>query len=146
MAGGTGGGQDAPIVGINVTPMVDVVLVLLIIFIVTAKIIVTPAVEMDLPEASTASEVQVVLSVILPQRGPTLVNGEPIADDAELARRAAEIKRQSPQVRGVIHADGEVAHRRVVAVIDALRRGGVARVAFASLSPETGPQGQEPAP
>ena len=146
MAGGASGGDEAPIVGINITPMVDIVLVLLIIFIVTAKIIVTPAVEMDLPEASTAAEVQVVLSVILPQRGPTLVNGEPIEDDGELARRAAAIKQQSPQVRAVIHADGEVAHRRVIAAIDALRRGGVARVAFASLSPVTCPIGQEAAP
>jgi biopolymer transport protein ExbD len=146
MAGGASGGDEAPIVGINITPMVDIVLVLLIIFIVTAKIIVTPAVEMDLPEASTANEVQVVLSVILPQRGATLVNGEPIEGDVELARRAAAIKQQSPQVRAVIHADGEVAHRRVIAAVDALRRGGVARVAFASLAPETGPPGQEPAP
>lgn len=145
MAGG-GGGDDGLIVGINVTPMVDIVLVLLIIFIVTAKIIVSPAVEMDLPEASTADEVQVVLSVIVPPRGATLVNGEPVAGDAELVRRAAEIKAESPQVRAVIHADGDTTHRRVIATIDALKRGGVYRVAFATLSPETGPAGQEAPP
>lgn len=143
MAGGT---DEGPIVGINVTPMVDVVLVLLVIFIVTAKIIVTPAVEMDLPEAATAGEVQVVLSVIVPQRGATLVNGDPIAGDAELVERAAAARKANPQVRAVIHADGDVAHRRVIATIDALKRGGVARVAFATLAPEPGPLGQEPAP
>ena len=61
--------------GINVTPLVDVMLVLLVIFIVTAKIIVTPAVPLDLPHAAHGEEVQVVLSVILPLRGPMLVNG-----------------------------------------------------------------------
>jgi biopolymer transport protein ExbD len=137
MAGGASNG-DGPIVGINVTPMVDVVLVLLIIFIVTAKIIVTPAVEMDLPEASTAGEVQVVLSVIVPQRGATLVNGEPVAADDDLVARAVAAKKANPQVRAVIHADGDVAHRRVIATIDALKRGGVARIAFATLSPEPG--------
>ena len=63
------------IAGINVTPLVDVMLVLLVIFVVTAKIIVTPAVPLDLPHATHGEEVQVVLSVILPVRGPTLVNG-----------------------------------------------------------------------
>lgn len=147
MAGHTSGGdQGGLIVGINVTPMVDIVLVLLIIFIVTAKIIVTPAVEMDLPEASTAGEVQVVLSVIVPERGATLVDGDPIAGDDELVTRAAAVRARSPQVRAVIHADGEVPHRRVIATIDALQRGGVYRVAFATLSPAPGPAGQEATP
>lgn len=143
---GHGSSDQGAIVGINVTPMVDVVLVLLIIFIVTAKIIVTPAVEMDLPEASTASEVQVVLSVIVPLHGATLVDGEPVAGDADLERRAADLRQRTPQVRAVIHADGDVPHRRVIATIDALQRGGLYRIAFATLAPETGPPGQEPAP
>jgi len=145
MAGHSSGDQGT-ITGINITPMVDVVLVLLIIFIVTARIIVTPAVEMDLPEASTASEVQVVLSVIVPVRGATLVDGEPVASDDDLVRRAADLRQRTPQVRAVIHADGEVPHRRVLATIDALRRGGLYRVAFATLSVEPGPEAQEPAP
>lgn len=138
--------DQGPIVGINVTPMVDIVLVLLIIFIVTAKIIVTPAVEMDLPEASTAGEIQVVLSVIVPARGATLVDGEPVAGDDDLARRAAAVRKKNPQARAVIHADGDVPHRRVIATIDALQRGGLSRIAFATLPAETGPAGQEVPP
>ena len=68
--------NGAPIVGINVTPLVDIVLVLLIIFIVTAKIMVAPAVPLDLPKASHSEELQVVFSVVLPARGGILVNGE----------------------------------------------------------------------
>ena len=48
-----GGDDDAPIVDINVTPLVDIVLVLLIIFMVTATYIVTPSIKVNLPEAAT---------------------------------------------------------------------------------------------
>jgi len=54
------------ITGINVTPLVDIALVLLIIFLVTAKMIVTPAVPLDLPRASRTQDVQVVFSLSLP--------------------------------------------------------------------------------
>lgn len=145
MAGHSSGDQGV-IVGINVTPMVDIVLVLLIIFIVTAKIIVTPAVEMDLPEASTASETMVVLSVIVPERGATLVDGEPITDDDELIRRAAAVRARTPTVRAVIHADGDVPHRRVIATIDALQRGGLYRIAFATLGPPASSERPEASP
>ncbi len=127
---------DGLIVGINVTPMVDIMLVLLIIFIVTAKIIVTPAVPMDLPEASQVEQVQVVLSVQLPERGVTLVNGEPAASPAELTRLAAEAHARDPELRAVIHADGNVPHRRVLATLDALKQGGLTRVAFGAEEPQ----------
>ena len=121
---------DGLIVGINVTPMVDIMLVLLIIFIVTAKIIVTPAVPMDLPASSHTEQVQVVLSVIVPANGITLVDGEPAATPAELTRLAAEARARDPELRAVIHADGAVPHRRVLQTLDALKEGGLIRVAF----------------
>jgi biopolymer transport protein TolR len=126
---------DGLIVGINVTPMVDIMLVLLIIFIVTAKIIVTPAVPMDLPEASQTEQVQVVLSVVVPERGVTLVNGEPASSPAELTRLAAAARARDPELRAVIHADGGVPHRRVLQTLDALKQGGLVRVAFGAQDP-----------
>ena len=72
MAAPSGQAANGIIWGINVTPLVDVMLVLLVIFIVTAKIIVTPAVPLDLPHAAHGEEVQVILSVIVPVRGPML--------------------------------------------------------------------------
>ena len=66
MAGSSGQQSSGIISGINVTPLVDVMLVLLVIFIVTAKMIVTPAVPLDLPHAAHGNEVQVVFSVIVP--------------------------------------------------------------------------------
>src|ERR1700704_1034550 len=99
--------------GINVTPLVDVMLVLLVIFIVTAKIIVTPAVPLDLPRASSSEEVQVVYSVIVPASAPARVNGQPVADDAALSATARAALAQHPDLRAVINADGAVPHRRV---------------------------------
>ena len=66
--------------GINVTPLVDITLVLLIIVIVTAKIIVNPAVPMDLQRAATCEELQIVFAVQLPASGELLVDGEKIRD------------------------------------------------------------------
>ena len=73
--------------GINVTPLVDVMLVLLVIFIVTAKIIVTPAAALDLPKAAK-TETCVVFSVIVPEQGPVTVNGQSVPDDSGLADQA----------------------------------------------------------
>jgi biopolymer transport protein ExbD len=122
--------------GINVTPLVDVMLVLLVIFIVTAKIIVTPAVPLDLPHAAHGEEVQVVLSVILPVRGPILVDGVPLASDDALEEKARAAAAGNPELRAVIQADGDVPHRRVVHVLDELRGAGVTRVAFGALPDE----------
>jgi biopolymer transport protein TolR len=126
---------DGLIVGINVTPMVDIMLVLLIIFIVTAKIIVAPAVSMDLPEAGNTEEVQVVLSIVVPERGATLVDGETVDDPAALTRAAAASRARNPDVRAVIHADGGVPHRRVIQTIDALKRAGLVKIAFGVSEP-----------
>ncbi len=125
--------QSGMIVGINVTPMVDITLVLLIIFIVTAKIAVTPAVPMDLPRAAQSEAVQTVFSVMIPASGATQVNGTVVNDDAALlgAARAAVIGDR--ETRAVIQADGSVAHRRVIHTLDLLKRGGINKVAFAAL-------------
>lgn len=118
------------IVGINVTPLVDITLVLLVIFIVTAKIVVTPSVPLDLPHAAVREDVQVVLSVILPTVGAPLVNGEAAPDDATLLARAKEWQAKNPEIRAVIHADGNVPHRRVIHTLDLLKTAGIAHVAF----------------
>ena len=131
-------GQDGGgiISGINVTPLVDVMLVLLVIFIVTAKIIVTPAVPLDLPHAAHGEEVQVVLSVILPARGPMLVNGAAMPDEGALASKARDALAGDPELRAVIQADGDVPHRRVIRVLDQLKGAGLTRVAFGALPVE----------
>ena len=136
MAQSSGQDQNGIIAGINVTPLVDVMLVLLVIFIVTAKIIVTPAVPLDLPHAAHGEEVQVVLSVVLPVQGTILVNGAAVPDDRALIDAARHALASDPELRAVIQADGAVPHRRIVHILDLLRDAGVTRVAFGALPDE----------
>jgi biopolymer transport protein ExbD len=119
------------ITGINVTPLVDITLVLLIIFIVTAKIMVTPALPIDLPKASQGQEVQVIFSVVLTADGVTHLNGAPIGNEEVLLSQATASLAQNPGLRAVIQADGDVPHRRVMATMDVLKRSGIERIAFA---------------
>ena len=129
---GTEHQRGRPIAGINVTPFVDVALVLLVIFVVTAKIIVTPAIPLDLPRASETSEVQVVLSIIVPQQGPVLVNGEPADDAGRFAAMCVNVLAEHPEVRAVVHAEAQATHAQVLQTLDRLRRVGIHRVAFAA--------------
>jgi biopolymer transport protein TolR len=133
MAGSSQRDGDA-IVGINVTPLVDITLVLLIIFIVTARIVSAPAVPLDLPVAATSETVQVVLSVVVPQAGPPSVNGEAVSSDAELAGKAKDELAKSPDLRAVISASGAVPHRRVIHLLDVLRAAGLRHIAFGTLT------------
>ncbi len=136
MAAPSGQSANGIISGINVTPLVDVMLVLLVIFIVTAKIIVTPAVPLDLPHAAHSEEVQVILSVIVPVRGPMLVNGAALPNDEALEDKARAALAGDRDLRAVIQADGDVPHRRVIHVLDLLKGAGLTRVAFGALPDE----------
>jgi biopolymer transport protein ExbD len=120
------------IVGINVTPLVDITLVLLIIFIVTAKIVVTPAVTMDLPKASHTETVQMVFSVWVTRSGSVLVDGSPVKNDEEMVSLAQKALQKDTVLRAVIHADGSVPHRKVLHTLDLLKKAGVVHIAFAA--------------
>ena len=137
---GTGNTGRGIISGINVTPLVDVTLVLLIIFIVTAKIVVTPAVSLDLPKASQGQEVQIIFSVLLPVDGRLLVNGMPVENKETLEERARSALADNADLRAVIQADGAVPHRAVISVLDTLKRAGITRIAFGTLPEEIKPE------
>ena len=128
-------GRGAIIEGINVTPLVDIVLVLLIIFIVTAKIVVAPAVPLDLPKAAQSEELQTIFSVAIPKDGSMLVDGAPVDENGLLDKARSALARDA-ELRAVIQADGDVPHRRVIAVLDQLKEAGLARVAFGVVKPE----------
>jgi biopolymer transport protein ExbD len=131
MAGFLGAKPSSPITGINVTPLVDITLVLLIVFMVTAKLVVSRALPMDLPKAATGDAVQSVLSITLQADGATFIDGEAAPQDAQLLARAQRALANQPELRAVVQADGSVPHRRVMHALDLLRQAGVARVAFA---------------
>ena len=130
MAGGAQSEADEAITGINVTPLVDITLVLLIIFMVTAKIIVSQSVPLDLPKAASGTEVQVVFSVVLAADGTTQVDSRTVPNDDAILLPAREAHAKNNELRAVIKADSAVPHGRVIHVLDLLKQAGVAKIAF----------------
>ena len=123
---------DEEITGINVTPLVDVTLVLLIIFMVTARMIAGQGIPLDLPKAKTAGATQTVLNVAIDPAGNVLANGSKVDSDAELRVRASRALRENPQLRTVISAASSARHGQVMRVLDTVRDAGITRVAFAA--------------
>ena len=145
MGGFSSSKPTQPITGINVTPLVDITLVLLIIFMVTAKLVVSRAVPMDLPRAATGGEVQEVFSLALFASGELQVDGRAIGDDRELIKLARAAQTRNRELRAVVRADGTVAHSRVMHTLDVLRQAGVVRIAFAVTPGPLVEVGTEPA-
>ncbi len=141
MAGGTQP-RGGLIEGINVTPLVDIMLVLLIIFMVTARLVDSPAVPLDLPKASQSEDVQTVFAVSITADGTLLLDGT-ATDAVSLRDRARQALARDPELRAVIQADGAVSHRQVIAVLDGLKEAGLTRVAFGTVRPEP-PPGYDP--
>jgi biopolymer transport protein ExbD len=131
MAGNSNNDDDGLIAGINVTPLVDVTLVLLIIFMVTAKIIVSQGMPMDLPKAASGESLQTIFSVELSADGRTRVDSEQIASDDAISPLAKSAHDRNKDLRAVIRADKKVEHGRVIHVLDLLKRAGIAKIAFA---------------
>src|SRR6185369_8443540 len=131
MAGSSKNDDDGLIAGINVTPLVDVTLVLLIIFMVTAKIIVSQGMPMDLPKAASGESLQTIFSVELSADGRTRVDSEAIANDDAIQPLAKTAHGRNKDLRAVIRADKKVEHGRVIHVLDLLKRAGIAKIAFA---------------
>jgi biopolymer transport protein ExbD len=140
MVGGAQEADDA-ITGINVTPLVDITLVLLIIFMVTTKIVLNQTVPLDLPKAATGtSDVQVVFSIILAIDGRTVVDGNAIANDDAILPLARDAQAQHPDLRVVIKADSAVTHGRVIHVLDLLKQAHVSKIAFGVTPAPAAPQ------
>lgn len=152
MAGGAQDSAEEGIVGINVTPLVDIVLVLLIIFMVTAKLIVSKQLPLDLPKAASGSEVQTVFSVVLLSDNTIQVDSKPVPnDDALLPLARAARDKTGPDLRAVIKADSSVTHGRVIHVLDLLKQANIAKIAFgvspvAPVAPGGGGGAPAPAP
>ena len=73
--------EDGMVSGINITPMVDITLVLLIIFMVTAKIIVSQSMPLDLPKAASGQQIQTIFSIQLRATGETNVDSKKVPGD-----------------------------------------------------------------
>jgi biopolymer transport protein ExbD len=129
MAADINDGDDDVIASINVTPFVDVVLVLLIILMVTSTQIVRAQLMVDLPKAASGGDaVPSTLNVVLTLQGEVLLDGQPL--EGSLAEAVRRIKTAEPDVQAVIAADKGVPYGRVVEVIDTVKTNGVTKFAL----------------
>lgn len=130
MAGGASENDEEIITAINVTPLVDIMLVLLIIFMLTANLIDNPAIEVDLPEASTgeASEPTTV-ALVLTKDGTIYLNGAPTDEDG-LRAFIPGIVKDDPKTQAIVSADKTVSHGSVIRLIDTIRQLGLFRFAL----------------
>ena len=122
--------EDGIISAINVTPLVDVTLVLLIIMMVTAKIIVSSALPLDLPQAAKGEQVQVVFGLELHANGDIVADGKKLSDDNAVLGLARESIAKNKDLRAVIRADKTVQHGRIIRILDLLKQAGVSKIAF----------------
>ena len=129
MAGGIRGEDDELITAINVTPLVDIVLVLLIVLMVTSSYLVNKSINVELPKASTGETTTPTMSISLDVDGKLYLDGT-IISERELQDRVREEYKKDPDVKAVISADGRVKHMQVVTVIDILRRENVTKFAI----------------
>ena len=122
--------QDEIMSEINVVPLVDVILVVLIIFMVTAPMIMKPSINVNLPkaasgEATTPSK----LNITIGNDGKLNLDGEAV-EDAQVQAKALEEVSKNPDIQAIIAADKDVPHGRVVSVLDIVKGAGVKKFAI----------------
>ncbi|QIK95215.1 protein TolR [Sphingomonas sp. HDW15A] len=137
---GRGRSRRAPMAEINVTPLVDVMLVLLIIFMITAPLLVA-GVPVDLPEsrAKALDQDTKPVQIAIDQQGALFIDDAPVSD-AELPQRLADIAAQPepPEGRRIyLRADKGLDYGKVMRVMGELNRAGLNRVALVSVGEET---------
>ena len=122
--------DDDTITGINVTPLVDVTLVLLIIFMVTASFIVAPAVKVELPQVSKADEPPPrSLHFLVDQAGTIYLNDKKV-DAASLPAVIQKEVAANADVQVLVSADKKVPYGEVIHLLDIVRSGGVKKFAI----------------
>lgn len=132
--------------GINITPFVDVVLVLLVIFMITAPALVKEVLEIRLPKSSTGDgQVIQTFGVAINKEGLILLNGTLIDEDS-LKNKIKETIQKSQDLQAIISADKEVPYGRVVHVIDVLKSSGLEKFAVQIEKESSTSQESSPAP
>ena len=122
--------DDDLIADINITPFVDIILVVLIIFMVTATTIVKSSIKVNLPEAASGEATESTsLGITLLSDGGLLLDGAPIDSEALQTTIRSEVSK-TDEVVALIAADKQVSHGRVVWVIDLVKQCGVAKFAI----------------
>ena len=124
--------SSQPMAEINMVPLIDVVLVLLVIFIVTAPLL-TNVVKLDLPKATSSADIQKPekIEFAIDANGGLFWKGERITREEAIAK-FAEAGRQRPQPEVYLRADQNVPYRYVAETLADASKGGLSKVAFVS--------------
>lgn len=131
MAGSFSSDQDDEISGINITPLVDVVLVLLVIFLMTAPVIYQSAIKVQLPKAQTGESAtqKSQFDFTLTKEGQLLLNAKPL-DWNDLNAQIAKLSKNISDETALISADQTTPHGTVIRLMDALRQNGISKFAL----------------
>lgn len=131
MAGKSNSSNGGGIVEINVIPLVDIILVVLIIFMVAAPMVMQPKIDISLPKASTAKDEKdkVPMRVVLGKKGELFLNNVPISLEG-LTSESTKFHMANPETAALLVADKDVTLAMVTELVDAIKSGGVKKVAF----------------
>jgi biopolymer transport protein ExbD/biopolymer transport protein TolR len=124
-----------PMSEINMTPLIDVMLVLLVIFIITAPLI-GSSLKLDLPraEGAAAGDAPAIVAVALDAQGRLYLDDQP-ADAAAVQARAREAARRNPATEVQLRADQRVPYGRVAELIGWMQAAGLTRIGFVTEVP-----------
>jgi biopolymer transport protein ExbD len=125
--------NQAPMADINITPMVDVMLVLLVIFIITAPLF-THAIKVDLPSAQSAPapEKPETISLSIDRSGKMFWNNDPVSE-SELADRIAASAQRQPQPELQLRADKDTRYEILAQVMSLAQNNGLAKIGFVTV-------------
>jgi len=122
---------------VDITPLVDVVFLMLIFFMVSTSFKVASSLKLELPASHSHEQVtdakEVVISINA--RGQYYVQDEPVSDSA-LRKRILNVTKGDPNMRVVLRADADSQYKRAVHVLDVLRQLGMGKVAIATVQPK----------
>jgi biopolymer transport protein ExbD len=122
--------EDKIVASINVTPLVDIILVMLIIFMITSHFLKDPVIPVELPQAANVEEGKVEsFALVLDKEGKLYVNGRESTRDSA-AKTLQTAYDRNPEVSVIIAADGKVRHESVIWLIDLVKSTGITRFAL----------------
>lgn len=122
--------QDEGIFDINITPFVDVLLVLLVIFMVTAPMMVQQSLRVNLPNSKTSDTIdKTTMSIVITSQGQYLLNGQP-TDLQNIKSEAKSKYDQNKDTQVIFAADLESKHKYIVEAMDQIRQVGITKFAF----------------
>jgi biopolymer transport protein TolR len=127
---------DPPMSDINVTPLVDVMLVLVVIFIITAPLLAS-SIRLDLPKAdgTQPGDATRFVMVVLDKAGQAFVNDKPVSPP-QLAEQLAAAARANPDTEIQLRADQAVPYGRIVEVMGMAHKAGLTRIGFVADAPK----------